>query len=258
MDNPLIDLRGKRGLILGIANDRSIAWGCARVMAACGAQLAVTYLNDAAEPHVRPLAESLGCPIVLPCDVRAAGQLEAVFDAVRTAWGGLDFVVHSIAYAPKDDLHGRVVDCSAAGFALAMDVSCHSFIRCARLAEPLMPHGGALLTVTFYGGEKVVPHYNLMGPVKAALEASVRALAAELGSRRIRVNAVSPGPMGTRAASGLEHFDDLLEDVWSRAPEHMLARLDDVGHFAAFLASDAARLVTGNVEFVDAGFHVMG
>ena len=258
MSNALIDLRGKRGLILGIANDRSIAWGCARVMAACGAELAVTYLNDEAEPHVRPLAEALRCPLVLPCDVRAPGQLEAVFDAVRTAWGTLDFVVHAIAYAPKDDLQGRVVDCSAEGFALAMDVSCHSFIRCAKLAEPLMPHGGCLLTFTFYGGEKVVPHYNLMGPVKAALEASVRSLAAELGSRRIRVNAVSPGPMGTRAASGLEDFDELLGDAWSRAPEHMLARLDDVGSFAAFLASDGARLVTGNVEYVDAGYHVLG
>jgi enoyl-[acyl-carrier protein] reductase I len=258
MQNALIDLRGKRGLILGIANDSSIAYGCARVMAACGAELAVTYLDDAAEPHVRPLAEALRCPLILPCDVRAPGQLEAVFDAVRTAWGGLDFVIHAIAYAPKADLHGRVVDCSADGFALAMDVSCHSFIRCARLAEPLMPHGGSLLTFTFYGGQKVVPHYNLMGPVKAALEAAVRSMAAELGSRRIRVNAVSPGPMGTRAASGLEHFDELLGDAWSRAPEHMLARLDDVGNVAAFLASDAARLMTGNVEFVDAGFHVMG
>jgi enoyl-[acyl-carrier protein] reductase I len=258
MQNAIIDLRGKRGLILGIANDCSIAWGCARVMAACGAEVAVTYLDDKAEPHVRPLAESLRCPLILPCDVRAPGQLEAVFDAVRTTWGGLDFVIHSIAYAPREDLHGRVTDCSAEGFALAMDVSCHSFIRCAKLAEPLMAHGGCLLTVTFYGGEKVVPHYNLMGPVKAALQASVRALAAELGSRRIRVNAVSPGPMGTRAASGLEHFDDLLGDVWSRAPQHMLARLDDVGHVAAFLASDAARLVTGNVEYVDAGYHVMG
>jgi enoyl-[acyl-carrier protein] reductase I len=257
MNNALIDLRGKRGLILGIANELSIAWGCARILAACGAELAVTYLNDDAEPHVRPLDEALRAPIVLPCDVRAPGQLEAVFDAVRTAWGGLDFVLHSIAHAPQEDLRGRVVDCSAAGFALAMDVSCHSFIRCARLAEPLMPHGGCLLTVTFYGGEKVVPNYNLMGPVKAALQASVRSMAAELGSRRIRVNAVSPGPMGTRAASGLANFDELLGDVWSRAPEHMLARLDDVGNFAAFLVSDAARLVTGNVEFVDAGYHVM-
>jgi enoyl-[acyl-carrier protein] reductase I len=220
--------------------------------------VAVTYLDEAAAPYVRPLAESLQCPLVLPCDVRVPGQLDAVFDAVRAQWGSLDFVIHSIAYAPQSDLQGRVTDCSADGFALAMDVSCHSFIRCAKLAEPLMPHGGCLLTVTFYGGEKVVPHYNLMGPVKAALQASVRALAAELGSRKIRVNAVSPGPMGTRAASGLEHFDDLLGDVWSRAPQHMLARLDDVGHVAAFLASDAARLVTGNVEYVDAGYHVMG
>ena len=258
MQNAPIDLRGKRGLILGIANERSIAYGCARVMAACGAELAVTYLNGDAEPHVRPLAEALRCPLILPCDVREPGQLEAVFDTVGRTWGGIDFVLHAIAYAPTDDLHGRVTDCSAAGFGLAMDVSCHSFIRCAKLAEPLMPHGGCLLTFTFYGGEKVVPNYNLMGPVKAALEASVRVLAAELGSRRIRVNAVSPGPLGTRAASGLAHFDELLGDAWSRAPEHMLARIDDVGSVAAFLVSDAARLVTGNVEFVDAGYHVMG
>jgi len=258
LDHAPINLNGKRGLILGIANDRSIAWGCARVMRACGAELAVTYQNDKAEPHVRPLAETLGCPLILPCDVREPGQLDAVFDTVRSAWGGLDFVIHSIAYAPRDDLQGRVVDCSAAGFALAMDVSCHSFIRCARLAEPLMAHGGCLLTVTFYGGEKVVPHYNMMGPVKAALDASVRYMAAELGARRIRVNAISPGPMGTRAASGLDRFDELLDDAWARAPQRMLARLDDVGNVAAFLASDAAHLLTGNVEYVDAGFHVMG
>lgn len=258
MSNASIDLSGKRGLILGIANEHSIAWGCARVLRACGAELAVTYLNDKAEPHVRPLAETLGCPLALPCDVCEPGQLEAVFDAVRTAWGGLDFLIHAIAYAPTGELQGRVVDCSAAGFALAMDVSCHSFIRCAKLAEPLMPHGGCLLTLSFQGGQKVVPNYNLMGPVKAALEASVRYLAAELGNRRIRVNAISPGPVGTRTAHGLAHFDELLGDAWARAPQHMLARLDDVGGVAAFLVSDSARLMTGNVEYVDAGFHVMG
>lgn len=258
MDYAPINLNGKRGLILGIANENSIAYGCARVMRACGAELAVTYLNDKAEPHVRPLAQALDCPLVLPCDVSIPGQLEDVFAQIARTWGGLDFVVHSIAHAPKDDLHRRVVDCSAAGFAAAMDVSCHSFIRCAKLAEPLMPHGGCLLTVSFYGSEKVVPHYNLMGPVKAALEAAARYMAAELGSRRIRVNAISPGPMPTRAASGLADFDELLKEAWARAPEHMLPRLDDIGNLAAFLASDGARLITGNVEYVDAGFHAMG
>lgn len=257
MNSP-IDLRGKRGLILGIANDHSIAWGCARVMRAGGAELAVTFLNGKAEPHVRPLAEALACPLIMPCDVREPGQLEAVFDQVRATWGKLDFVVHSIAYAPRDDLQGRVVDCSAAGFTLAMDVSCHSFIRCAKLAEALMPDGGCLLTVTFQGGLRVLPNYNLMGPVKAALEGAMRYLAAELGARKIRVNAISPGPMSTRAASGLAHFDELLDDAMMRAPQHTLARIEDVGSVAAFLASDAARMLTGNVEYVDAGFHVMG
>jgi enoyl-[acyl-carrier protein] reductase I len=252
-----IHLKGKRGLVLGIANAHSIAYGCARVMRAWGAELAITYVNDKAEPHVRPLAEGLGSALILPCDVREPGQLEAVFGAVGAAWGGLDFVVHSIAYASRDDLHGRVTDCSAAGFALAMDVSCHSFIRAAKLAEPLMPGGGCLLTVTFYGGEKVVAHYNLMGPVKAALDASVRALAAELGPSGIRVHAVSPGPLTTRAASGLDRFDELLDAARARAPGHALAGIDDVGNVAAFLASDAARLLNGNIEYVDAGLHVM-
>lgn len=251
-------MEGKRGLVLGIANEHSIAYGCARVMRACGAELAITYLNDKAEPVVRPLAEALGSALVLPCDVREAGQLDAVFAAIRAAWGRLDFVVHSIAYAPKDDLKGRVTDCSAAGFAMAMDVSCHSFIRCARLAEPLMPDGGCLLTVTFYGGEKVVSHYNLMGPVKAALDASVRSMAAELGAGGIRVHAISPGPLKTRAASGLERFDELLDAARARAPQHMLAGIDDVGNVAAFLASDAAQRLTGNVAYVDGGYHVIG
>ena len=253
-----IDLRGKRGLILGIANADSIAYGCARAMRDWGAELAVTYLNTKAEPFVRPLAEQLGCPLILPCDVREPGQLDAVFDAVRGTWGSLDIVVHSIAYAPREDLRRRVVDCSAAGFAQAMDVSCHSFIRCAQLAESLMKNGGCLLAVTFYGGEKVVAHYNLMGPVKAALEASVRAMAMELGPRGIRVHALSPGPIKTRAASGLDRFDELLDEARQRAPQHMLATIADVGNVAAFLASDAARLLTGNVEYVDAGYHVMG
>ena len=223
-----------------------------------GAELAVTYLNAKAEPFVQPLAEQLESQIVVPCDVREPGQLEAVFARIREDWGRLDFLLHSIAYAPKEDLHGRITDCSQAGFAMAMDVSCHSFIRMARLAEPLMTQGGCLLTVTFYGSEKVVEDYNLMGPVKAALECSVRYLAAELGSRRIRVHALSPGPLKTRAASGIDHFDELLEQARVRTPEHKLVSIDDVGNLAAFLVSDAAAALTGNIEYVDAGYHIVG
>jgi enoyl-[acyl-carrier protein] reductase I len=206
---------------------------------------------------VRPLAERLESPIIVPCDVREPGQLEAVFSRIRKEWGALDFVLHSIAYAPKEDLHSRITDCSQTGFALAMDVSCHSFIRMARLAEPLMAHGGCLLTVTFYGSEKVVADYNLMGPVKAALESSVRYLAAELGGKRIRVHALSPGPLKTRAASGIERFDELLERASSRAPEHQLVSIEDVGNVAAFLVSDAAAALTGNIEYIDAGYHIL-
>jgi len=249
-------LKGKRGLIVGIANDQSIAYGCARSFHAQGAELAVTYLNAKAEPYVRPLAEKLECPIVLPCDVREPGQLEAVFSKLTSEWGSLDFLLHSIAFAPKEDLHSRLVDCSQAGFAMAMDVSCHSFIRMARLAEPLMPKGGCLLTVTFYGAEKVVSEYNLMGPVKSALESSVRYLAAELGSKHIRVHALSPGPIKTRAASGIDRFDELLERVRARTPEHQLVDIDDVGNCAAFLVSDGAKALTGNIEYIDRGFHV--
>ncbi len=251
-------LEGKRGLVVGIANAHSIAYGCAKAFRTAGAALAVTYLNEKAEPYVRPLAESLECEIIAPCDVREAGQLEAVFAQIASDWGQLDFVLHSIAYAPKEDLHCRLVDCSQEGFATAMDVSCHSFIRMAKLAEPLMKNGGCLLTVTFYGSEKVVENYNLMGPVKAALESSVRYMAAELGAQGIRVHALSPGPLKTRAASGLDRFDELLDRARARAPEHMLASIDDVGSVAAFLASDAARLLTGNVEYIDGGYHIMG
>jgi len=254
---PLLDLTGKRGLIVGIANEHSIAFGCARVMRAAGASLAVTYLNAKAEPFVRPLADALACELSLACDVREDGALDAVFGRIAEEWGGLDFVLHAIAFAPRDDLHARVTDCSAAGFGTAMDISCHSFIRMARLAEPLMPQGGCLLTVSFQGAERVVPHYNLMGPVKAALESSVRYLAAELGPKAIRVNAISPGPMVTRAASGIDHFDELIEGALTVAPEHHLAEIDDIGHLAAFLATDGARRITGTVIPVDGGQHVM-
>lgn len=250
-------LAGKRGLVVGIANDNSIAFGCATAFRAAGAELAITFVNDKAEPFVRPLAQQLGSPIIAPCDVREPGQLEALFERIGREWGRLDFVLHSIAFAPREDLHRRVVDASRDGFALAMDVSCHSFIRMTRLAEPLMKHGGCMLTVTFYGSEKVVDNYNLMGPVKAALESSVRYMAAELGAQGIRVHALSPGPLKTRAASGLERFDELLDRARARAPEHQLAGIDDVGKVAAFLVSDAARMLTGNVEFIDAGYHVM-
>ncbi len=253
---PMIDLRGKRGLVIGIANEHSIAAGCAEAFARCGARLAATYLNAKAEPFVRPVTDRLGCELVLPCDVTLPSQLDAVFERIRAEWGGLDFLLHSIAFAPRDDLHGRVTDCSAEGFTLAMDVSCHSFIRMAHLAEPLMPDGGCLLAVTFYGSERVVPHYNLMGPVKAALESSMRYVATELGARGIRAHAISPGPIRTRAASGIDRFDELLEAAAARAPEHHLVEIADVGNLAAFLVSDAARHITGTVIPVDGGQHL--
>ncbi|MCA0241491.1 MAG: enoyl-ACP reductase FabI [Proteobacteria bacterium] len=250
-------LAGKRGLIIGIANDKSIAYGCARAIRDVGGTLAVTYLNAKAEPHVRPLAEALSAEIIAPLDVEQGGQLEAVFEQIGQRWGTLDFVLHSIAFAPAADLHGRVVDCSAAGFARAMDVSCHSLIRTARLAEPLMRHGGAIATMSYYGAERVVPHYGVMGPVKAALEASVRYLAAELGPQGIRVHAVSPGPILTRAASGIGDFDELLDEAAQRAPTHQLVTIADVGRVVAMLFSDGAKALTGNVVYVDGGYHAM-
>ncbi|KAB7622980.1 enoyl-ACP reductase FabI [Alkalilimnicola sp. S0819] len=251
------DLSGKKGLVVGIANQQSIAYACARHFRQQGAELAVTYLNGKAEPHVKPLADELEAALFLPCDVREPGQLEAVFARIEQEWGKLDFLLHSIAFAPREDLHGRVVDCSQAGFAQAMDVSCHSFIRMAHLAEPLMKDGGSLLTVSFYGAEKVVENYNLMGPVKAALESSVKYMAAELGPQGIRVHALSPGPLQTRAASGIDRFDALMEETARRAPQHQLADINDVGATAAFLVSDHARTLTGNITYIDAGYHVV-
>jgi len=250
-------LAGKKGLIIGLANEHSIAYGCARAMRHLGADLALTYLNAASEPYVRPLAEQLDCKILRPCDLEKPGELQAVFDAIGIQWGRLDFALHAVAYAPKEDLHGRVTDCSAEGFARAMDISCHSFIRMARLAEPLMSDGGTLLTISYYGAQKVIAHYNIMGPVKAALEATVRQLAVELGPKAIRVHALSPGPILTRAASGIDHFDEILELSAKTSPLHHLVTIDEVGEVAAGLVSNWSRHMTGNVVFVDGGGHIV-
>ncbi|MDA4848333.1 enoyl-ACP reductase FabI [Hoeflea poritis] len=250
-------IEGKRGLVVGIANEDSIASGCARAFSAGGGRLAVTYLNDKARPHVAPVAEAVGAEMLMPLDVRDDAQMDALFERIESEWGGLDFVLHSIAYCPLEDLHGSVSNCSREGFAEAMDISCHSFIRMARRSVPLMKDGGCLLTVSYYGAEKVVDHYNIMGPVKAALESTVRYLAAELGSRDIRVNALSPGPLQTRAASGIAFFDKLIDDARDRAPARRLVTIDDVGNMAVGLVSDAARNVTGNISYVDAGYHVI-
>jgi len=253
-----MNLEGKKGLVAGIANEHSIAFGCAKAFGVAGAELAITYLNEKAEPFVRPLAEKLDSPIIVPCDLRVPGQLEAVFQRIAEDWGELDFVLHSIAFAPREDLQGRVVDCSEEGFLIAMRLSCHSFLRMVQLAEPLMKNGGSLLTVTFYGSERVVEDYNLMGPVKAALESSVRYMAAELGPKGIRVNSISPGPIKTRAASGISRFDELLDKSAKRAPSRQLVTIEEVGATAAFLVSDDARSITGGVHYVDGGYNIVG
>jgi enoyl-[acyl-carrier protein] reductase I len=252
----MFSLAGHKALIVGIANDQSIAWGCAKAFHAQGADLAITYLNAKAEPYVRPLAEAVDAGIVMPLDVSIPGQLDAVFSEIASCWGRLDTLVHSIAFAPREDLHGRVVDCSAEGFALAMDVSVHSFLRMIRLAEPLMPDGGTCLSVSFFGSSRVVQNYNMMGPVKAALESAVRYAAAELGEKGISVHALSPGPLKTRAASGIDHFDALIAEATARAPMHQLVSIEDVGAYAVFLASREARNLTGGVHDIDAGFSI--
>ena len=250
-------LAGKKGLIVGVANDRSLAWGCAKAFRAEGAELAVTYLNDKAKPFVEPLANQVEAPIILPLNVRDDEQMDAVFKAVAAQWGKLDFVLHSIAYSPNNDLRGRVVDCSREGFQTAMDVSCHSFMRMAQRAEPLMKGGGSLLTISYLGGARVVEHYNMMGPVKAALESSVKYLAAELGGKNIRVNALSPGPIVTRAATGIIAFEEFLGDSRRKSPLRQELTIEDVGAFAAFLVSDGARHITGNIEYIDGGRNII-
>jgi len=250
-------LEGKRGLIVGIANDQSIAWGCAKAFRAFGAELAVTYLNEKARKHVEPLARIVEAPIVMPLDVRTPGQMEQVFERIAKEWGQLDFVVHSIAFSPKEALQGRVIDVEREGFLSTMDVSCWTFIRMAHFAEPLMLNGGSLFTMTYYGSQRVVKNYNIMGVAKAALESAVRYLAAELGPKGIRVHAISPGPLATRAASGIPEFDTLLAKARIRAPARSLVSIDDVGAATAFLAHDAARLITGDTIYVDGGYHIV-
>ena len=250
-------LEGKVALVIGVANTHSIAAGCAKAFVGAGAEVALTYRNDKAKPHVQPVADAVGAKLLLPLDVEAAGEMEAVFAAVKDQWGRLDILVHSIAFCPAEDLHGRVTDCSREGFARAMDISVHSLIRCARLAEPLMTNGGTILTMTYYGGEKVVDHYNIMGPVKAALEGTMRELAVELGPRQIRVNAISPGPLQTRAGSGIAHFDELIDAARLHAPGKSLVTIEDVGNVAVMLASDGARSVSGDITYVDGGLHVL-
>jgi enoyl-[acyl-carrier protein] reductase I len=250
-------LAGMRALVTGVANSESIAYGCARAFADLGAQLAITYLNEKAKAYVEPLANELGAQLLLPLNVEDDAQLDAVFAAVRETWGALDIVLHSIAHAPKADLQGGLLESSAQGFAYAMDVSCHSFIRMARRAAPLMPHGGTLFAMSYDGANRVVPNYSLMGPVKAALEASCRYLAYELGPLGIRVHAVSPGPLKTRAASGLPDFDRMLADAVDRAPLGELVDIMDVGYATAFLATRYARRMSGNTVYIDGGAHIM-
>ena len=250
-------LDGKKGLIVGIANDQSIAWGCAKAYRALGSELAITYLNDKAKKHVEPLAREVEAAIMMPLDMRIPGQLEAVFDRISEEWGSLDFVIHSIAFSPKEALQGRVVDVSREGFLSTMEISCWSFIRMAHLAEPLMTNGGTLFTMTYYGSQMVVENYNIMGVAKAALECAVRYMAAELGPKGIRVHAISPGPLATRAASGIPEFDELLAKAKVKAPARSLVSIEDVGFATAFLAHDAARLITGSTLYVDGGYHII-
>lgn len=250
-------LAGNKALVVGIANDSSIAYGCAKAFYELGAELAITYLNEKARPHVEPLANALKASLILPLDVSIAGQLEAVFEKVTQKWGEVDILVHSIAFAPKEDLHGGLLNCSASGFAKAMDVSCHSFVRMARLAAPLMKNGGTMLAMSYYGANKVVPTYSVMGPVKAALEACCRYLAFELGGKGIRVHAISPGPLKTRAASGLKDFDVLLTEATQRAPMGELVDIMDVGFACAYLATSYARRLSGETLYVDGGINIM-
>jgi enoyl-[acyl-carrier protein] reductase I len=250
-------LTGHKSLIVGIANDQSIAYGCAEAFRASGAELAITWLNDKARPYVEPIGEALGAEIMAPLNVENPGELEALVDEIRHRWGKLDSLIHSIAFAPKEDLQGGLLDCSAAGFARAMDVSCHSFVRMAKLTAPLMTDGGTMFAMSYLGANRVVTNYNVMGPVKAALEAACRYLAYELGPQNIRVHAISPGPLKTRAASGIKEFDRLLNDAVEHSPLHELVDIEDVGFACAYLATHFARRITGSTIYVDGGANIV-
>lgn len=250
-------LKGRKALVVGIANEYSIAYGCAKAFKELGAEVAITYLNEKARRFVEPLADAIEAPMFMPLDVSQAGELEAVFERITREWGQLDILVHSIAWAPKDDLQGGLLSCTAEGFGKAIDISCHSFIRMAKLAAPLMKEGGAMFAMSYHGAQKVVANYNVMGPVKAALEAACRYLAYELGSKGIRVHAISPGPLKTRAASGLKDFDLLLNEAVERAPVGELVDIMDVGFACAYLATPFARRITGSTVYVDGGVNIM-
>ena len=254
---PRPPLKGKKALVVGIANENSIAYGCAKAFRELEADVAITYLNEKSKQYVEPLAKALDAPIVMPLNVSKPGELEAVFDAITKQWGKLDILVHSIAFAPMQDLQGGLLNCSAEGFAQAMDISCHSFIRMAKLAAPLMTDGGSMFAMSYHGATEVAPNYNVMGPVKAALESACRYLAYELGPQGVRVHAISPGPLKTRAASGLKDFDLLLNEAAQRAPLGELVDIMDIGFTCAFLATPYARRLTGNTVYVDGGVNIM-
>ena len=257
LDVPRPALTGSKALVVGVANQHSIAYGCAKAFRELGADLAITYVNEKTRTYVEPLAKELEAPIFMPLNVGTPGMLEAVFERITEEWGRLDIVLHSIAFAPREDLRGALIDCSAEGFKQAMDISCHSFVRMARLAVPLMKNGGTLFAMSYYGANKVVPSYNVMGPVKAALEACCRYLAYELGGKRIRVHAISPGPLKTRAASGLKDFELLLNEAAQRAPIGELVDIMDVGFACAYLATPYSRRISGATVYVDGGANIM-
>jgi enoyl-[acyl-carrier protein] reductase I len=258
MTDPRPLMAGKRGLVMGVANDRSIAWGIAKAVASQGAAVAFTYQGEALEKRVRPLAESVGSKLVLPCDVTDTASLDAVFAALDKEWGGLDFVVHAIAYSDKDQLKGLYVDTTRDNFLRTLDISCFSFTDVCRRATPMMKDGGSLLTLSYFGAERVMPHYNVMGVAKAALEASVRYLAADLGGKKIRVNAISAGPIKTLAASGIGDFRYILKWNELNAPLRRNVTIDEVGGSGLYLLSDLSSGVTGEVHHVDSGYHVVG